>query len=111
MLAMLIDMSYRMHIIDMLIDMPETFNISNSKEMPDTIITLPPGMLAVLIDIAAGSNDYGNYQQRDNCVQHLVIIMMIMMTTMMIMIIMISMMTTSIVMTMRCNFRDILYKE
>ena len=93
--------------------MPETVNLSNSKYMPDTIITLPPGMLAVLIDIAAGSNDYGNYQERDNCVQHLVIIMMIMMTTMMIMIIMImiSMMTTSIVMTTRCNFRDILYKE
>ena len=65
--------------------MPETVNLSNSKYMPDTIITLPPGMLAVLIDIAAGSNDYGNYQERDNCVQHLVIIIMIMIMIMIMM--------------------------
>ena len=88
MLAMLIDMSYRMHITDMLIDMPETFNLSNSRYMPDTIITLPPGMLAVLIDIAAGSNDYGNYQERDDCVQHLVIIIMIMIMIMIMMMMM-----------------------
>ena len=77
------------------------------------MLPVPPGVLAVLVDVAAGASDYSNYQERDNCVQHLVVIMMIMMTTMMIMIIMImiSMMTTSIVMTRRCNFRDILYKE
>ena len=51
-------------------------------------LSVPPGVLAVLIDLAAGANDDSNYQKRDNCVEHLVIIMMIMMTTMILTIMM-----------------------
>ena len=42
--------------------------------MAITITTMiPPGVLAVLIDIAAGTDYYSNHQQRDDCVEHLMI--------------------------------------
>ena len=42
--------------------------------MAITITTIiQPGVLAVLIDIAAGTDYYSNHQQRDDCVEHLMI--------------------------------------
>ena len=67
------------------------------------ILIFPPGMLAMLIDVAAGSNDYGDHQQRHNCVEHLIMIIMTM--TIMTMRMMMMMYQQSW-RELRCNFRD-----
>ena len=64
--------------------------------MAITITTMiRPGVLAVLIDIAAGTDYYSNHQQRDDCVEHL----MIMMVSMRRMVKMVKMVT--VMMTMK----------
>ena len=67
--------------------------------MAITITTMiPPGVLAVLIDIAAGTDYYSNHQQRDDCVEYLMI-MMVRMRRMVKMVKMVKMVT--VMMTMK----------
>ena len=57
--------------------MPKTIihpTLRACNNMAITITTMiRPGVLAVLIDIAAGTDYYSNHQQRDDCVEHLMI--------------------------------------
>ena len=77
--------------------MPKTIihpTLRACNNMAITITTMiQPGVLAVLIDIAAGTDYYSNHQQRDDCVEHLMI-MMVRMRRMVKMVKMVTVMMT-----------------